>query len=334
MGWHGAGRRRSHHVRSTRGTARSAGRGGRLPVRLVLNRDAPATRIDLAPPRDSELAALRARNAVSADRGRRVYSKALAVGFGREMPAESRTLRLSELAWVADGEGGRSARIEVRSPNAHSIRIAMQLPATDPGLAVRFAGSAVGTRVFGPVPGSAIAQDTHRFGQFWSPVLEGDVATIEFHAGPGAAVDALTLTLPRIAHQMAGNGELASLSAKTVSEIGQAQSCNIDVACVTPTAALYNARRAVAQLLFVNDDGGEYLCTGTLLNTVPTTNTPYLFTAGHCMKSAKAAHTLNTLWFFDAVALQQQRRSAIRPVDRRRRAARAVARIMTGRSCG
>ena len=100
---------------------------------------------------------------------------------------------------------------------------------------------------------------------------------------------------------MAGNAELRSLSAKTVSEIGQAQSCNIDVACVTPTAALYNAGEAVAQLLFVNDDGGEYLCTGTLLNTVPTTNTPYLFTAGHCMKSAKAAHTLNTLWFFDAV---------------------------------
>jgi hypothetical protein len=52
----------------------------------------------------------------------------------------------------------------------------------------------------------------------------------------------------------------------------------------------------------------EYLCTGTLLNTVPTTNTPYLFTAGHCMKSAKAAHTLNTLWFFDG-PVQQRRRS-------------------------
>jgi len=271
------------------------------PVGLVLNRDAPAKRIDLAPPRDSELAALRTRNAVSADRGRRVYSKALAVGFGREIPAESRTLRLSKLTWVADGEGGRSARIEVRSPNARSIRIAMQMPATDPGLAVRFTGSAVGTQVFGPYQASAIVQDTHRFGQFWSPVLEGEVATIEFHARQGAAVDALTLTLPRIAHQMAGNGEMASLTAKTVSEIGQAQSCNIDVACVTPTSALYNARRAVAQLLIVNDDGGEYLCTGTLLNTVPTTNTPYLYTAGHCMKSAKAAHTLNTLWFFDAV---------------------------------
>ncbi len=272
-----------------------------IPATLVLNKDAPAARIDLAPPGAPELAAFKARNAVAADRGRRVYSKALAVGFGREMPAETRTVRLSDLAWVADGEGGRSARIEVRSPNAYSLRIAMQLPATDPDLAVRFAGSAAGAQVFGPVPGNAIAQDTERFGQFWSPVLAGDVAIIEFHAGPGVSVDALTLTLPRIAHQMVGNGELKSLSAKTVTEIGQAQSCNIDVACVTPTVALYNARKAVAQLLFVNDDGGQYLCTGTLLNTVPTTNTPYLFTAGHCMKSAKAAHTLNTLWFFDAV---------------------------------
>ena len=72
------------------------------PVRLLLNKDAPAARIDLPPPEAAELAAFKARNAVSADRGRRVYSKALAVGFGREMPSESRTLRLSELTWVAD----------------------------------------------------------------------------------------------------------------------------------------------------------------------------------------------------------------------------------------
>ena len=89
-----------------------------IPTTLVLNRDAPAARIDLAPPGASELAAFKARNAVAADRSRRVYSKALAVGFGREMPVGARTVRLADLAWVADGEGGRSARIEVRSPNA------------------------------------------------------------------------------------------------------------------------------------------------------------------------------------------------------------------------
>jgi lysyl endopeptidase len=93
------------------------------------------------------------------------------------------------------------------------------------------------------------------------------------------------------------------MSARSASEIGVAQSCNIDVACVRPSSALSDAAKAVAKLLFVGDAAGtQYLCTGTLLNDLPSTNQPYLFTAGHCMGSANAAHTLNTFWFFDAVA--------------------------------
>jgi hypothetical protein len=273
------------------------------PVR-ALARVASAHRVDLAAPAASELAAFRAQNAVPAGSGRRVSSKALAVGFGRELPPAARTIHLSALTWTADadGEGGRSARIEIRSPDAAALRVALQLPANESGVTVRFAGRD-GATIFGPYSANAVAQDTVRFGQFWSPVLEGDVATIEFHAGAGVQVGGLTLTLPRVAHQVAGNAELRSLSAKTVGEIGQSQSCNIDVACVKPSAALSDAAKAVAQLLFVGDTAGnQYLCTGTLLNDLPSTNTPYLFTAAHCMSSANAAHTLNTFWFFDAVA--------------------------------
>jgi len=224
------------------------------------------------------------------------------VGFGRELPLETRTIRLHELAWTDDGDGGRVARIEIGSPGAAALRVAMQLPKSDADLTVRFAGRD-GTTIFGPFFAAEIANDAERFGQFWSPVLAGDVATIEFRAGPGVEVGGLTLTLPRVAHQVAGNRELRSLSAKTVIDIGQSQSCNIDVACVKPSAALTDAAKAVAQLLFIGDTAGnEYLCTGTLLNDLPSTNTPYLFTAAHCMTSASAAHTLNTLWFFDAIA--------------------------------
>lgn len=275
------------------------------PPARALARDASSHRVELAPPAASEMATFRAQNAVPAGAERRATSKALAVGFGRELPTAARTIHLSALTWTADadGEGGRSARIEIRSPNAAALRVAMQLTTTDADLSVRFAGSGAAANIFGPFPARAVAQDTARFGQFWSPVLEGDVATIELRAGAGVQVDGLTLMLPRVAHQVAGNAELRSLSARTVSEIGQAQSCNIDVACVKPSAALTAAAKAVAQLLFVGDTAGnQYLCTGTLLNDLPSTNTPYLFTAAHCMTSANAAHTLNTFWFFDAVA--------------------------------
>jgi hypothetical protein len=50
------------------------------------------------------------------------------------------------------------------------------------------------------------------------------------------------------------------------------------------------------------EDGFTYLCTGALLNDSLSSNTPYLFSASHCIDSAMAARTLNTFWFFDAVA--------------------------------
>ena len=128
---------------------------------------------------------------------------------GAAMPAAARTLPLSELTWVATDDGGRAARIEIHSPDATALRVAMQLPATDPDLSVRFAGAGADAKVFGPIPANTIAQDTATFGKFWTPVLEGDVATIEFHAGADVVLTGVTLTLPQVSHQVVGNAESA-----------------------------------------------------------------------------------------------------------------------------
>ncbi len=277
-------------------------------ARLVVA--APAYIVELAVPSASELAKFKAGNVArgaGGTQGRHVNSKALAVGFSRDLPASARSIALAELTWVATSDGGRSARIQVTAPSAAALRVALRAAIPDAAATVTVQFSGAGDRVFGPVSWSAVAQDTRRFGEFWSPVLEGEVATIDLHAGPGADIDGVTLDMPRIAHQVVSTAELRvlaqnSLPPKTASEIGLAQSCNIDVACVAPTAALSNAAKAVAQLLFLGDDDNHYVCTGTLLNDVPATNTPYLFTAAHCMSSARAARTLNTFWFFDAVA--------------------------------
>ena len=271
------------------------------PAAMALADGASARRVDLATPGAWEYAALKAQNAAPAAGTRRANTKALAVGFGRIVPGVAATIRLSALTWLATSDGGRAARIEVKSPDAKALRVAMQLPATDPDLSVRFVGSSADITVFGPTPANTIAEDTERFGQFWSPVLLGDVATIEFYAGPGAELDGLVLTLPRVSHQVVTNAELSSPSAKTLSDIGRAQSCNIDVACVTPqTAALANAAKSVGEITFTGADGVGYLCTGTVRNDSVTSKTPYLLTAAHCMASASVAHTVNVFWFFDA----------------------------------
>ena len=143
-----------------------------------------------------------------------------------------------------------------------------------------------------------------RFGQFWSPVLEGDVATIEIHAGAGVQVDGLTLTLPRVAHQVVGSAEMRV----DVGEDGQRNRHGAELQhrrCLRQAlggADAMRRRRSRSCCSSATLTATQYLCTGTLLNDLPSTNTPYLFTAAHCMTSANAAHTLNTFWFFDAVA--------------------------------
>ena len=134
--------------------------------------------------------------------------------------------------------GTRAAKLQIVSPDAAAIRVALRLAATDPDLSVRFSGNAPNAEVFGPIPANTIADDTARFGVFWSPTLDGDAATIEFHADAGAKIGSVTLVVPRVAHHLITGAALKSPDLKTVSDIGASGACNIDVACVPQTTAL------------------------------------------------------------------------------------------------
>ena len=100
-------------------------------------------------------------------------------------------------------------------------------------------------------------------------MLAGDVATIELEAAPGAAVDGVTLLVPRISHAVVNGSELLSPLAPIAraTGIGTAGACNVDLACVVPTnAAAIELAKSVAKLTFVGDNGRAFLCSGTLLN--------------------------------------------------------------------
>jgi hypothetical protein len=76
---------------------------------------------------------------------------------------------------------------------------------------------------------------------------------------------------------------------------------------VPQSSALVNASKAVAKIIFTQENGNTYLCTGQLLNDLATSFTPYFFSANHCINSATAARTINTYWFFDAVSCASPR---------------------------
>lgn len=274
-------------------------------TKMSLSGFAPAVSVTLPAPTPAERDVLKARNAsLKSQIGTKATPKrSLAVAFPRDVPMASRSVALSSLAWQTLADGSRAAKVQVGSEGAAALRVALALSAAAPSVTFRFAGNGEHVQTFGPMTSSTIASDSAQFGSFWSPVLEGDVATIEIHVDAGARTPDATLTLAKISHQVVAPAALRNMDAKTVQDIGLAGSCNIDVACVTPqTTALQDAARAVAEMEFTQDDGFTHLCTGTLMNDSIGSNTPYFFSAAHCLNTATAARTLNTYWFFDAIA--------------------------------
>jgi len=251
----------------------------------------PRYTLTLPSPAREELASLE-RDA-SARVGVNVQARRLRVGFARRGPMGDRAIALSTIPWQVLSDGGVGARIEVRSPGARAMRLGIDARTSAPGIEMRFAGSGRMQQVFGPY----LASDIARAKRYWSPVLEGDTATLEIHLPPGIGPDALELSIPQISHLAHG---AASLRAEPVDEIGQAASCERDVVCVA-TPAISSAARAVAKIYF-SKRGDTFLCTATLINDSVSSNTPYLFTASHCIDSQQAASSLQAYWFFDAVA--------------------------------
>jgi hypothetical protein len=215
-----------------------------------------------------------------------------AIGFSRELPNGDRSLTREALPWQSLPDGGKVAQIVVRSPGAAALRLGLRLPSKRSAIAVRFAD--FDSRVYGPYTAAAIGEPR----TFWSPIMEGDSATLEVYLPPGVAPDQVDLEMPRISHLVSAG--LSLIKAEPIQDIGRSGACEVDIACVGTPAATHQAL-AVAKLVYT-DVGGSFLCTGTLLNDSVASNTPYLYTASHCLDSQEAASSLVTYWFFDAIA--------------------------------
>ena len=274
-------------------------REGAVPARATLVAPSIAAhRIALTAPSADELASVPAQDAAGMGK-----AQPLAIGIGRALPRGSRTITLDSLAWVSIAGGARVAHVEVASPGAAALRVAVQASAAVDGLSMRFAGS--DGNALGAVEARAVEQATAKRDQYWSPVLAGDVAIIELTAAPGAAIDGVWLRIPRLSHLLVDGVQLLSPAGPIAraTGVGAAGACETDVACIAPmNAAAADLARSVAKLNFVGEDGRSYLCSGTLIADTAHSNTPFLLSANHCLKSDAIAQTLNTYWFYAATA--------------------------------
>lgn len=251
----------------------------------------------LSPVTDNELFRIRQAN--------RAQQKRLAIGVVRDADIV-KALPSAPLMWESV-PGGYAAHMAVRSPDAGALRLAIDLSGVREDVQMVFFGSNAPGRLEGPVRVGDIVDRTL---PYWSPVTEGDTQTVEFFSP--FSVDAANA--PRLVGASHIFTSFASRLQKTATEIGQSESCEVDVKCSSlfPTAAFDNLRNSIAQMVF-NNAGSTFLCTGQLLNdTDPSSQLPWFFSANHCFENAHlplanasqmqiVAASLTTLWFFEAV---------------------------------
>ena len=132
--------------------------------------------------------------------------------------------------------------------------------------------------VYGPYEGRGPTKG----GDFWTPPLKGEGVVIEYFS-PVAANDDTGEPF-----RVVGVGHIfTDASADPKSAAG---SCNLEV----PTDYA-KAATAVGQLQFTLPNG-DFICTGTLLNTLSNSFIPYLITANHCFSTQSAAQSLRVYW--------------------------------------
>jgi lysyl endopeptidase len=273
------------------------------PHLKLSERDA-VVEVRLAPVTEAEVQAVRTRNATRPSR--QIQRQRLAVGIAR--PAAMAPVPARSLAWKAV-EGGAAARVAVTSPEAGSLRVALELAGVPPDVELAFFGSHEPSRIEGPVRVGEIADRTAKW---WSPLTEGETQTVEIFVPARHSVRDVPLTVVGASHLFT---TASSGFAKRIQDIGDAGSCNVDIACsaLASDPAFRNAANSVAQMVF-NDAGFTVVCSGTLLaDGDGNTQVPWFYSANHCFenedppyKSAAqmqaVANTLSTLWGFEANA--------------------------------
>ncbi|MDR0770491.1 MAG: hypothetical protein LBE75_04760 [Burkholderiales bacterium] len=274
---------------------------------MAVWRSAPSTGhttvITFAPLPTAALKALQEEN--EPDSSGRLQAKALKIGVTRNADTEIDDATLFALNWQNIG-GGHTARLAVTSPNALGIRVALQLRALPDSAELRFSGSGAPERIIGVISGqeaNALRDDNKIY---WTPVTEGETQNIEIFLPSSIKTEDVKVRLKAASHLFtsAQNGFNTDLVTKAVS-----LPCNIDVSCKHNAlgTAFQNTAKAVARMVY-SDFIFTYTCTGTLLKSADNSQTPYFWSAAHCMDSAigaspqSLANTLNTYWFEEAAS--------------------------------
>jgi lysyl endopeptidase len=237
----------------------------------------------------------------------RQIGKAMQVSFPREvLPAKDSASTNQLLQWSPTSEGGQITALTFRSGNAEGMRIGLVVQSLPPEAKIRFYANTSSTAVeaSGKIVNDTLARnlssgDSSEEGRtYWGPFLKGQNGTLEIELPVSVATSSIVIAIPNISHFFLDPIGKQSLKEASGGDVGfspkSAGTCNLDVTCNVP---LSTASNSVAIMDYI-ESGAGYVCTGTLLNDVDSTGTPYFLSADHCISTQTVASTLSTYWFY------------------------------------
>lgn len=195
--------------------------------------------------------------------------------------------------WTALRDGRMVWRARIASPGARTLDFAFSEFKMTRGSAL-YIVSADKKTVHGPYNADNNPVD----GQFFSPYVEGEYATLELIV-PRHEVRDLALKLKSVTHGYRGLID---------GSFQKSGSCNVDTICPT-TAGWDDQIDAVGHYTF-SQGGSSYVCSGTLVANGNRDSVPYFLTANHCVSTQTVASTIVVYWNYQSATCRTPGSSA------------------------
>ena len=194
--------------------------------------------------------------------------------------------------WDTLDDGSRLWRVRVRADGATDLRLGFARFDLPQGATLHV----IGDRDY--YQGPYTRPDGNEAG-FAAPVVPGETATVELRLPPGVELAPGALELGTVG---AGFRDLFGTKQVSGTGPGASGSCNINVAC--PLGNAYpDEIRSVGHYEFqAADDGGFYICTGTLIANVPHDKRNLFLTARHCVEVASEAQSMVVYWNYESTS--------------------------------
>jgi len=153
---------------------------------------------------------------------------------------------------------------------------------------------------YGDVFGPETAQGTWEDGEFWSNVIMGETVYLEvrFPRKPSQEeLNQIQFTVDEVVHMRNDRFQVTGEKMGYVISLDKWTNCMRDASCYGAGTVTDDAKDATAAMIY-SSGGGQYVCTGALVNNAKQDLTPYFMTANHCIGTDTEARSLNLVWKF------------------------------------